>query len=380
MQALVSKRSHKPSAFAPAVGVKNSSSSPGSPAPSHQRRPLPSSASSSSKTFAKKAPTALRSALVHLLSGGLSAGLVRASLQPLDTAKTRLQFSRQATRSLSSLRALLLEHGGLRGLYRGMVPGVTGIVPAAAVYMLTFQTVRAQLAARFPRRARDVCVAMAAAVGDVAASVVRVPCEVLKQRLQVGVYADMRAAIAAVGGVSVGASATAPALLRGVRSLYAGLGAQLVRDVPYVMAEFVVYEQLKLAAGGRGASHATEEDGDVGKGRPKRGEGLWMGAVAGVVAAIVSNPADVVKTRLMTQVRGAATVGVRSTAYRGVADAFVRVVREEGPAAFAKGIAPRMAAKALQSGLFFAVYERMRIALALALQVNGDGGAAEPAS
>lgn len=299
---------------------------------------------------------AVRSAIVHFASGGLAAGFVRASLQPLDTCKTRLQVARHADRGAVALRRILLPDGsGLRGLYRGVVPGVAGIVPAAAVYMVTFQTLRLRLAARFPRRRNDVVVAAAAALGDVAASLVRVPCEVLKQRLQVGVYTDVRAALSSIG-------------VSGFRKLYAGLGAQLTRDVPYAAAEFVVYENLKAAALKRAAAAQPFRDADRELGRR---ESLLVGAVAGAFAAIISNPADVVKTRLMTQVRpGAGAMlgaGMARVPYRGVRDAMVRVAREEGLNAFAKGITPRIATKALQSAMFFAAYEGLRRAFGRAL-------------
>lgn len=281
---------------------------------------------------------------MHFLSGGLSAGLVRASLQPLDTCKTRLQASSAA--ASTSLRATLLAGQGLRGLYRGVVPGVVGIVPAAAVYMVVFQSLKSRLVRRFPRRGRNVAIALSAAVGDVAASLVRVPCEVLKQRLQVGVYADLGTALR--GLVATGH----------VGRLYAGLGAQLARDVPYAAVEFVFYENLK-----NGVSDGKGE-------KLSRAESFLVGGLSGAAAAVASNPLDVVKTRLMTQMRSGG--GVK---YRGVGHALVTVAREEGVKTFAKGIAPRIAAKTLQSALFFAAYETMkkRIAEVVGVEMQGKG-------
>lgn len=179
--------------------------------------------------------------------------------------------------------------------------------------------------------------AIAAAVGDVAACLVRVPCEVMKQRLQVGVYASLGHAVGELGRV------------RRWGSLYAGLGAQLARDVPYAAVEFMFYERLKEGVGGE-------------KRRLSRGESFVVGGLSGAVAAVASNPMDVVKTRLMTQVgRGG---------YGGVGEALVRVAREEGVGAFAKGVAPRIAAKTLQSALFFAVYESLKRAIGHGLGVE----------
>lgn len=328
MRIATRRKPREPSAFAPAVGVKSAPAATGTTS-SAPPRPLTPSAPSSPPSHA-----AVKRALVHFLSAGLSAGLVRASLQPLDTCKTRLQAS--SASASTSLRTTLLANRGLRGLYKGVVPGVVGIVPAAAVYMLVFQTLKTRLAKRFPRRGRNAAIALSAAVGDVAASLVRVPCEVLKQRLQVGVYNDLGAALRTL------------AAARQLPKLYAGLSAQLARDVPYAAVEFVFYENLKNGVSGDG-------DGT----RLSRAKSFLVGGASGAAAAIASNPLDVVKTRLMTQMKLQGAVR-----YRGVGHALVTVAKEEGLSAFAKGIAPRIAAKTLQSALFFAAYETIKRSIA----------------
>eukprot|EP00178_Gracilaria_changii_P014239 TRINITY_DN40297_c0_g1_i1.p2 TRINITY_DN40297_c0_g1~~TRINITY_DN40297_c0_g1_i1.p2 ORF type:complete len:352 (-),score=105.22 TRINITY_DN40297_c0_g1_i1:1153-2208(-) len=342
MRLTARKRARGPSAFAPAVGVKGAASTGVAAGASTATLDAPHKSAAAPRDGARA--IAWKAAALHLLSGGLSAGLVRASLQPLDTCKTRLQAARLPSYSLRSVSALLFGDG-VRGLYRGVVPGVVGIVPAAAVYMLTFQTLKRRLSRRFPARQRDVVVAMSAAVGDVAASLVRVPCEVLKQRLQVGMYSNVSQAVRAASRLPL-------------RSMYAGLSAQLARDVPYAAVEFVVYENLK-------ARLKTDER----LAKRARLHSLLVGGVSGAVAALVSNPMDVVKTRLMTQT---ASSVVR---YRGVAHALTTVATNEGVRAFAKGIAPRIAAKTLQSALFFAAYERVKSSLAQMLGVTEEAAA-----
>lgn len=369
------KRTRGPSAFAPAVGVKQSGvqgNYPSLPGAKQATKKWSTDKSGLNGETSKprKSGRALKSAIVHFLSGGLAAGLVRASLQPLDTCKTRLQATPIHSISSSSVAiparpiTSVLFAGGLSGLYKGVIPGVLGIVPAAAVYMVTFQTLRSELGRLFPRRRNDVVVAMSAAVADVGASLVRVPCEVLKQRLQVGVYRNVLHAVRMSFNGSLG---------KGVTRLYAGLGAQLVRDVPYAAVEFVVYENVKSNFMRKQMVASARKGVDLGQRdvKMKRTDGLVIGGIAGAVAAIVSNPADVVKTRLMTQVRNGGTPYVAGQrAYRGVCDTFVRIAREEGFATFGKGIAPRIAAKALQSALFFAAYEGLRRAIGNAVGVD----------
>lgn len=70
----------------------------------------------------------------------------------------------------------------------------------------------------------------------------------------------------------------------------------------------------------------ADEDGHVG--------GLNLlaaGAIAGVPAASLVTPADVIKTRLQVAARAG------QTTYSGVIDCFRKILREEGPSALWKG-------------------------------------------
>ena len=78
----------------------------------------------------------------------------------------------------------------------------------------------------------------------------------------------------------------------GVRGLYAGFGATLLHDVTYAAIQFALLEQLRLLAnelvGGRPLT--TVEDGSV-------------GFTVGLVSATITEPLDLVRTRIMTQRR-----------------------------------------------------------------------------
>lgn len=283
---------------------------------------------------------ARRQAVVHAISGGLAAGGVRAALLPLDTCKTRLQLA--GANAGQSLRVTLLRNGGFFGLYRGCIPAVAGILPAAALYMGLYSTLRRVLTARLPRKLRTVGVATSAGIADLCATLVRVPCERLKQQLQAGMHSNI---IAAVRHKDT------------LKYMYGGLGAQLARDVPYAASNWVIYEKFRRS----GASPL---------------ESFGVGAIAGSVAAFVTNPMDVVKTRLMTQRSAVVTGGagtVNAKLYRGVWSTLNRVVKEEGPSALYRGLAPRIAAKMLQSALFFAAYEGVRARLSKMLEVKKRG-------
>lgn len=104
----------------------------------------------------------------------------------------------------------------------------------------------------------------------------------------------------------------------GLFGLYKGARACLLRDVPFSAIYFPVYAHTK-------ASFADED----GYNHPLTL--LAAGAIAGIPAASLVTPADVIKTRLQVAARQG------QTTYNGVLDAAAKIMREEGPRAFWKG-------------------------------------------
>lgn len=104
----------------------------------------------------------------------------------------------------------------------------------------------------------------------------------------------------------------------GIFGLYKGARACLLRDVPFSAIYFPAYAHTKAAfADEDGYNHPLTL--------------LAAGAIAGIPAASLVTPADVIKTRLQVAARQG------QTTYNGVLDAAVKIMREEGPRAFWKG-------------------------------------------
>jgi hypothetical protein len=131
---------------------------------------------------------------------------------------------------------------------------------------------------------------MAGFLGDLAASVVYVPSEVLKTRLQLqGRYNNpyfnsgynYRGTVDAVRTI---------VRHEGFSALFYGYKATLYRDLPFSALQFMFYEQGQIWArqykGSRDIGWQLE---------------LLTGAVAGGLAGTITCPLDVVKTRLQTQ-------------------------------------------------------------------------------
>lgn len=267
----------------------------------------------------------------HMASGALAGAAVEAALYPLDTIKTRMQVA----------------HGGAAvnwgHLYRGLGGNLIGVMPACAVFFAVYEPAkRLLLPADGDGRHTVGAHLVAAASGGLASSLIRVPTEVIKTRMQTGQFASARNAFWHI--------ATREGLYTG---LFAGFGSFLLRDLPFDAIEFASYEQMKLTwtsvSGGR---------------EPRRHETALIGAVAGMLTGAVTTPLDVVKTRLMTQGAQSAEAGqavgakrLRKQRYRGVADCVARMVTEEGWGSLLKGIGPRVTWIGIGGGIFFFALE-----------------------
>ncbi len=97
-------------------------------------------------------------------------------LFPLDTLKTRLQ-------SPQGLRA----SGGFKGMYSGLGSTVLGSAPSAALFFVTYEYVKLELQKK-KQLSLPMVHMMAASLGEISACTIRVPTEIIKQRMQTGRY------------------------------------------------------------------------------------------------------------------------------------------------------------------------------------------------
>ena len=171
-----------------------------------------------------------------------------------------------------------------------------------------------------------------ACAGTIEALVIVTPFEVIKTRLQgqkgavVGAAAKNLKYKGPIHCVSVILRKEGPA------GLWKGCSPTVFRQATNQMSMFASYTFLRKTLWGH--TDATT------------GQSLapWQAGITALIAAcvgpLVNCPADVIKTRLMNQTNSMVEPGMR---YKGFADAFKRIAREEGVAALYKGMLPRLA-------------------------------------
>ncbi|KAL1527788.1 hypothetical protein AB1Y20_009172 [Prymnesium parvum] len=244
----------------------------------------------------------------QLIAGSAARGVAQTCLHPIDVLRTRLQA-----------KGLKMQFTANTFL-KGVAPQFFLAFPAGALQFAAYEWAKARFAEMkvVGAGAEISC----GAIGALAASVIRVPQEVIKQRCQADIYPN------AAKGFQLLLSTEGPA------GFYKGYLATISRDVPWNALSFMFFAQAKTLF-----KKATGET-------PTAGQNLALGAVAGMAAAVIMTPVDVVKTRLMT---GSASGGIISV--------MQGIVRDEGAATLMKGVLPRVAFLAPLAALTLGLYD-----------------------
>ena len=173
----------------------------------------------------------------------------------------------------------------------------------------------------------------AASVGEAAACLVRVPTEVIKAKMQTG-SGKLGSTVQMVLQETHGGNFTSPYL----GGLYRGYGITLMREIPFAIIQFPLYEQFKVDW----AKWQNEPVSPV--------QAAACGSFAGAIAAAATTPLDVIKTRLML---GADQHGKQ---YTSAVDVFQRTMAED-PKKFWSGLQPRVMWISIGGFVFFGAYE-----------------------
>ncbi|KAL1790294.1 mitochondrial glutamate carrier 2 [Sigmodon hispidus] len=294
------------------------------------------------------------SVAAKLINGGV-AGLVGVTcVFPIDLAKTRLQ-NQQGKDVYKGMTDCLMKTAraeGFLGMYRGAAVNLTLVTPEKAIKLAANDFLR-QLLIQDGTQQNLKMEMLAGCGAGICQVVVTCPMEMLKIQLQdagrLAVSHQGSASAAptsrpySTGSASTRPSATviAQELLRtrGLAGLYRGLGATLLRDIPFSIIYFPLFANLNQ----RGVSELT--------GKAPFAHSFVAGCAAGSVAAVAVTPLDVLKTRIQTLRKG-----LGEDIYSGVADCARKIWKQEGATAFMKGAGCRALVIAPLFGIAQGVY------------------------
>uniref|UniRef100_A0A3B4Y087 Mitochondrial S-adenosylmethionine carrier protein n=1 Tax=Seriola lalandi dorsalis TaxID=1841481 RepID=A0A3B4Y087_SERLL len=260
-----------------------------------------------------------REFVASLVAGGCAGMCVDLTLFPLDTIKTRLQ-SQQG----------FYKAGGFRGIYAGVPSAAVGSFPNAAAFFVTYECTKSLLGtggALAAPHAAPVTHMLAASLGEIVACLIRVPTEVIKQRTQASP-----------------SSTTYQILLATLREEVHKLQLYFfcVFQIPFSLVQFPLWEYLKTLWSWRQGHTLYSWQAAV------------CGAFAGAVAAFVTTPLDVAKTRIMLAKAGS------TTASGNIPVVLYDVWKSRGLTGLFAGSIPRMTFISVGGFIFLGTYEKVR--------------------
>ncbi|CAB1328495.1 unnamed protein product [Coregonus sp. 'balchen'] len=257
--------------------------------------------------------------------GALAGATGATAVYPIDLVKTRMQNQRSTSSFVGELMyknsfdcaKKVLRYEGFFGFYRGLVPQLIGVAPEKAI-KLTASHYK-PLEDKFTTEDNTIPLfaeVLAGATAGGSQVIFTNPLEIVKIRLQVA------------GEITTARRVGALTVVRdlGLFGLYKGAKACFLRDIPFSAIYFPVYAHTK--------AEFADEQGRIGPLQL-----LTAGAIAGIPAASLVTPADVIKTRLQVAARAG------QTTYNGVIDCFRKIIAEEGFRALWKGAGARVCSR-----------------------------------
>jgi hypothetical protein len=238
---------------------------------------------------------------------------------------------------------------GVRGLWRGLTPTLIMTVPSQLTYMTCYDIFRGHILAMgepvstssTPSLSNISAHTMLASLcaGAMARSVsatLVTPIELIRTRLQASTVtsSDFSSLIRSLGR---------DVRKSGPRVLFQGLTPTLYRDVPFSAIYFTGYESMKRVL--TGAGFGERQTGNL---RQKDfAVAFFSGATSGTLAAIITQPFDVIKTRLQAQ----------SQTSKTTLQMWRDITGREGAKGLFRGLSPRVAKISPACGTLIATFE-----------------------
>lgn len=299
------------------------------------------------ETQAVSTPTSILTQILRstysFVQGGIAGAFGATIVYPIDMVKTRMQNQRSSIvgqllyeNSIDCARKIFRNEGFL-GFYRGLGPQLIGVAPEKAIKLTVNDFVRSKTMDPDTGRIKLIWELIAGGTAGGCQVIFTNPLEIVKIRLQVQGEAARIDSATPKGAIHI---------IRqlGVVGLYKGASACLLRDIPFSAVYFTSYWHLK-----KDLFH----EGYNGK-QLSFLETLGAAAMAGMPAAYLTTPADVVKTRLQVEAKKG------QTNYKGLRDAFMKIYKEEGFRALFKGGPARVLRSSPQFGFTLLGYETLK--------------------
>lgn len=274
-------------------------------------------------------------------AGSVSGCFSSVMFQPLDLIKTRLQTrpllvggvhmaAVSPNGDITLMRSLIFNNNVL-GLWKGLTPSLCRTIPGVGLYFSTLEFLKGSLNLSKPTLIQNFALGFTARAF---AGFVLLPVTVIKARFESGQfnYPSISQAFQTIWRVE------------GFRGLYSGASATLARDAPYSGLYLMFYGKGKQLAE---SVHNLDAANPI--------VNYACGINAGLLASIVTQPADVIKTKMQ----------LHPHKYKNSLECLRTILSESGSSGLLRGITPRCLRRALISAMSWTVYEELFVRMKL---------------
>ncbi|KAM8879347.1 mitochondrial glycine transporter B-like isoform 1-T1 [Spinachia spinachia] len=287
-----------------------------------------------SASRSKMESAAAHPALKAFMCGSLSGTCSTLLFQPLDLIKTRLQNNATSGAPKVGMFNVLINvirKENFFSLWKGVSPSFVRCIPGVGIYFSTFYSLKQHyLLEREPNAGEAVLLGAGARA---VAGICMLPFTVIKTRFESGCY-NYGSVVGALRSVYK---------TEGIRALFSGLTATLLRDAPFSGIYVMFYRQAKKATPPEVTSSPYAPLVN-----------FSCGVAAGVMASLATQPADVVKTHIQI-----------SPSHWSTMDAIRYIYMEHGAAGFFRGAVPRSLRRTMMAAMAWTVYEQLMAQMGL---------------
>ena len=286
---------------------------------------------------------------------GSASMLAEGATFPVDITKTRLQLQGQADFKGSKLGfggmgMSILRNEGLSGLYAGVTPAVVRHIPYTGFRCIGYEYIRGFFCGSAPKdQAPFLAKAAAGMSAGAIGQAIAVPCDLIKVRMQADGRLVAAGELKAPRYAGITDAFTKIRAQEGIKGFYAGCTPAIQRAALVNLGELTTYDTAKKSivvyTGDNLLCH------------------LCSAICSGFVASLCSTPADVAKSRIMSQ----KPLADGSLLYSGTLDCWRKVVASEGFPALYKGFMPGWLRLGPWQLVFWCSYEQLR-------KMSGLGG------
>lgn len=263
------------------------------------------------------------------MAGSFSGTCSTLLFQPLDLVKTKMQNNQRKT-SMTQVSKEILRTESISGFWKGLKPSLARTIPGVGLYFGCLHGIKTT----FKVEKSSLGSAVTGASARCIAGLIMMPFTILKIRWEAGMAGTEKRLLQDI--LNIGKN-------EGLAGFLKGALPTLARDAPYSGLYLLFYDTMKAQM------NPVKDQLNM---SPSIFH-MACGISAGCLASLVTQPADVVKTKMQLNNNNSKGGGIRMAA--------TEIWQQQGMAGFTRGLGPRMMRRSMMAALAWTVYERAMV-------------------